>query len=123
MTHFRAAGLEVVVLFLAVATSLQAATEERHPSDVAKGKNLALGRPYTFSVWPTVKFWLYEQRGVPLPDTDRLLTDGKFAKTELFVLDHEAVVFGNATTKLAEGHHQHAIGQSGVAHIVHKCFQ
>ena len=50
--------------------------------------------PYTFSVWPTVKFWLYEQRGVPLPDTACLLTDGKFAKTELFVLDHEAVVSG-----------------------------
>jgi len=98
MKHFRAAGLKVIVLFLAVATSVEAATEERHPSDVAKGKNLALGRPYTFSVWPTVKFWLYEQRGVPLPDTDRLLTDGKFAKTELFVMDHEAVVFSNATT-------------------------
>jgi len=33
-----------------------------------------------------------------LPDTDRLLTDGRLAKNELFVLDHEAVVFGNATT-------------------------
>jgi len=86
------------LVILVVATSLQAATEERPPDDIAISKNLAPGRPYTFSVWPTVKFWLYEQRGVPLPDTDRLLTDGRFAKTELFVLDHEAVVFGNATT-------------------------
>ena len=98
MKHFRAAGLKVVVLFLAVATSLRAATQERHSSDVGKGKNVALGRPYTFNVWPTVNPWLYERWGVPLPDTDRLLTDGRFAKTELFVMDHEAVVFTGATT-------------------------
>lgn len=98
MRHFRAAGLEAIVLILAFATSLRAATEELRPGDVVEGKNLALGRPYELSIWPTVKPWLYEQRGVPLPDTDRLLTDGKFAKTELFVTDHEAVVFTGATT-------------------------
>ena len=63
-----AAQLMVILLFLAVATSLQAATDKPRPDNVAKGENLALGRPYTFNVWPTVKFWLYEQRGAPLPD-------------------------------------------------------
>ena len=70
------------------------AVVERPPS----GQNLALRKSYTYSVWPTVKFWVYERRGLPLPDTDRLLTDGELATHELFVLDNKAVIFGNATT-------------------------
>lgn len=47
MKHFHAAALKVIALFLAVATSLQAATEKGHPNDVAKGEKIALGRPYS----------------------------------------------------------------------------
>jgi len=95
-------ALKIVLLTssLMLALALAAPGQDR-PAVVDQpppGKNLALGKPYTYSVWPTVKFWVYERRGLPLPDTDRLLTDGRLAKNELFVLDHEAVVFGNATT-------------------------
>jgi len=93
-----AAEFVVIASLLALAASSGAAAEKPQSHDIGKGENLALRKPYTLSVWPTVKSWLYEQRGAPLPDTDRLLTDGKLAKTESFALDHEAVVFGDATT-------------------------